>query len=136
MRNDLTLDMIDWFSLAERMDNDEAYIRETVDRWFADHAVTIEILNNAVRSKNGDDIFLYSHKLKGSSAIFGMNLLSEAAAMLEDAGRQRNFAKTDELFMCIKREFENVRAFVSHPDWIELAKQLSETKEEFVFMKE
>jgi len=136
MKNGMTPEIIDWFSLAERMDNDEAYIKETIDRWFTDHSATMETLSNAVLSKNADDIYLFAHKLKGSSAIFGMNLLSQAAGILEVAGMQSDFGKIYKVLICVKEEFEKARAYVSQPDWIELAKQQCETKEDYICVKE
>jgi HPt (histidine-containing phosphotransfer) domain-containing protein len=131
MENNMTSEVIEWFSLAERMDNDEQYIQEAVTRWFDDYSAIIKLLANSVHSQNADDIFMYAHKIRGSSAIFGMKLLSDAAGMLEDAGAERNFEKAEEHFLCVKKEFEKARAFVTKPDWVELAKQQSEANEKF-----
>jgi len=129
MKNSMTMNVIDWFSLSERMDNDEAYISETIENWFSDYSAIIEVLKAAVHTRNADDIFIFAHKIRGSSAIFGMDLLSEAAGLLEDAGHQKNFEKIDELMQTVSDEFNRARDFVSQPNWIEKAKQQSESRE-------
>ncbi|GEM_PF-3512767 len=136
MKSSVPLNVIDWFSLAARMDNDEAYISETIVRWFSDYAQTLDVLKNAVDTRRYDDIFILAHKIRGSSAIFGMDLLSDAAAKLEDAGRRCEYEQVNELMQAVRDEFEKVRAFVAGPDWIENAKRQSETAEKSLLMKE
>ena len=56
----------------------------------------------------------------------GAARLAQAAYQLEDAGHAGNEALFAELLQDIQTEFEQVRLFVSQPDWIRMAKMQSD----------
>jgi len=61
--------------------------------------------------------------LKGVSTMLGAHRLHAKTHQLECAGKQNNTAIFDSLFDEIQQGFDDVMAFLSQPDWAEIAKK-------------
>lgn len=120
--------IINWTELEERFGDDEIII-EIVDAWFVDNPARIEALPEAILTKNVEEVQGLSHTLKGSSALIGARLLFAPALELNLAAKKGCLENAEALLENIQSEFEKLKAFVSRPDWVEIAKQQSGIKE-------
>ncbi len=113
---------IDWSTIVNNLGNEEAIM--DVTEGFTEEALqTIESLNEAVKVKNSEDVQLYAHSLRGTSAMIGANRLRENARQLECAGEERNTEVFDSLFNDVKEDCDKVMAFLSEENWLETAKK-------------
>jgi signal transduction histidine kinase/CheY-like chemotaxis protein/HPt (histidine-containing phosphotransfer) domain-containing protein len=114
--------VINWPQMIERLDGDENIITKIVSSWFTDTPDLMAALADAVRAKNPQYIKSLAHSIKGSSAAISADSLTKAALQLETAGRENNMENIDAIYADMQREFKKTRAFVSQPNWIQLAK--------------
>jgi len=129
---EIGLNVINWPDLFNRMDGDEAYIKDTLREWVADYSNVMTNLNIAVKSQNIEDVFILSHKIKGSSAIFGADALSRTASKLETAGIEKKVDDFESFFYEVRVQFEILKSFVSQPDWVETAKRQCNSDESYI----
>jgi len=118
-------DLIDWQDLIHRVKN-EALIEKIVAIFLDQYPPKIERLGQAVDTGDAQEVRSQAHALKGAAASMGAARLAQAAYQLEDAGHAGNEALFAELLQDIQTEFEQVRLFVSQPDWIRMAKMQSD----------
>lgn len=113
---------IDWSTIMNNLGNEETIM--DVTEGFTEEAIeTIQNLNEAVKVKNSEDVQLYAHSLRGTSAMIGANRLRENARQLECAGEERNTEVFDSLFNDVKEDCDKVMAFLSEENWLETAKK-------------
>ena len=87
-----------------------------------DDSETVKTIAIAIENNEAENVRLYAHKLKGSAMAIGAHHLKEAAYKLEMAGKQGDTASFESLFDEVKKQFEILVSFLSHPDWIKMAK--------------
>lgn len=109
---------------------DEEMIMDTVRIFTEDAPQTIQSLNEAIKVKTSEDVELYAHSLKGISAMIGANQLHPIAYQLECAGKQNDTDVFDSLFDDIKKGFDEVMAFLSEANWMEIAKEHDRNKQQ------
>jgi PAS domain S-box-containing protein len=114
--------VIDWDAVIA-ICGDEYIVKEICAAFLEDGPNTIKSISEAIQAGSSEEIRLYAHKLKGSSANIGAKALSEKAHQLECAASEEQLAEVGPLFAEIQGEFEKVVSFLSKPDWIETAKQ-------------
>ena len=119
--------VIDWESLMN-VCGDEEMAKEVAEIYLSDAPQCMELLTDAVKAENPKDIKFYAHRLKGSSANIGAQQLREIASQLECAGDENNIEITAELFETLKGEYEKVMAFLSLPNWDQIAKEQNNIK--------
>ena len=119
--------VIDW-ELLMYVCGDEEMAKDVVEIYLGDAPECMELLDIAVKAKNLKDIKSYAHRLKGSSANVGAQQLREIALQLECAGDESNIEITAEIFEAMKGEFEKVIAFLSQPNWDQIAKEQNNRK--------
>lgn len=113
---------IDWSTIMNNLGNEETIM--DVTEGFTEEAIeTIQNLNEAVKVKNSENVQLYAHSLRGTSAMIGANRLRENARQLECAGEERNTEVFDSLFNDVKEDCDKVMAFLSEENWLETAKK-------------
>ncbi len=121
--------IINWPSIME-ICGDEDTVEEIVKIFLEDAPRSVELIANAIKTKNLKDLKLYSHRLKGSARHVAAKQLSEIAYRLECAGCENDIEAASLLFDDAKDEFEKVLSFLSRDDWIETAKQQNDNKEQ------
>lgn len=121
--------VIDWPVLLDRVgDDDEEFIAEIAEGWLEDTLPRIEALAQAVKTENAKIINLLAHTIKGSAATISADSLKEAAFLLEIAGKDGKLENAESMFAEMEKEFEKVRSFISQPNWIQKAKEQTNTR--------
>lgn len=113
--------IIDWDSLIE-LCGDEDMIEDLMDATVDDARQTLTLLRNAVEAKDIQNIELYAHRMKGVSMVMGAAAFTPLAHALEMAGSDGRLDDVPRLFAPIQETFDEVVAFLSQENWIELAK--------------
>ncbi len=116
--------VIDWAQLIGRI-VDEELIAEIMPICVEDNKKRLKMLAEAVEKSDSENVKSYAHAIKGSSANVGAKRLSELACRLEHSASQNDLSQAGELLQKITVEFQRFQAFVSKPDWIEIAKKQS-----------
>jgi HPt (histidine-containing phosphotransfer) domain-containing protein len=114
--------VIDWDAVIA-ICGDEYIVKEICAAFLEDGPNTIKSISDAIQAGSSEEIRLYAHKLKGSSANIGAKALSEKSHRLECAAGEEQLAEASPMFAEIKGEFEKVVSFLAKADWIETAKQ-------------
>jgi len=114
--------IIAWGQLISRI-GDEDLVRELMPICVADNKSRLESLSEAVAAKDVAQVKLCAHSIKGSAANLGAEPLSEAARHLERMAAADDLFQAEARLQTIRMEFDRFDAFVSDPDWIEIAKR-------------
>jgi HPt (histidine-containing phosphotransfer) domain-containing protein len=114
--------IIDWTSLID-VCGEEDMVDELVQASLEDGVESLGLLRRAVQAEDLETIELYAHRLKGVSMIMGAATLRPLAYALEQAGNEGRLEDIPGLFSRILETFDQVSAFLSQDNWIELAKQ-------------
>ena len=117
--------VIDWAQLIGRI-VDEELVAEVMPVCVEDNKKRLKMLAEAVEKADSENVKSCAHAIKGSSANLGAKRLSELACLLERRASQNDLSQAQELLQKITAEFQKLQAFVSKPDWIEIAKRQSE----------
>lgn len=120
---------VDWSTMMDNL-GDEEMIMNSVKIFTEDAPQTIQNLIEAIKAKTSEEVELYSHSLKGISAMIGANQLHPKAYQLECAGKQNNTEVFDSLFDETKKDFDEVMAFLSKANWMEMAKEHDSNKQQ------
>ncbi len=115
--------IIDWTSLID-ICGEEDMVEEIMEATVEDRVETLALLRQAVQAENLENIEFYAHRLKGVSMVMGAATLTPLAYALEQAGAEGRLVDIPDLFAPIQKTFDQVCAFLSQDNWIELAKQL------------
>jgi HPt (histidine-containing phosphotransfer) domain-containing protein len=126
--SDSAEDVIDWDQLISRV-VEEDIAREIVPLCVVDNRERLEMLDEAVRRGNAEDVKLYAHAIKGSAGNIGAGQLSDVAAQLEHKAYHGDLSQAEQLLQGIRTEFARLDAFVSNPEWVEMAKRQSSCKQ-------
>jgi len=121
-------EVIEWAQLIGRI-VEEDIAREVVPLCVVDNQERVELLDKAIQAGNTEDVKLYAHAIKGSTANIGAVKLSDPAASLEQMAYRGDLSQADQLLDRIKTEFARLESFVANPDWIEMAKRQSTGKQ-------
>ena len=100
--------VIDWQELENRV-GDKKLIEEMIPVFLNSNIERIELLAEAVKTANAEDIHFLSHAVKGAAASMGAKPLSEAAYKLELAGKESKVEKFESLFENLQTEFGKVK---------------------------
>jgi len=114
--------IISWSSIME-ICSDEDMVKEIVKIFLKNAPQCVELIADAIKSKNLKDLKLYAHRLRGSARHVAAKQLSEMAYRLECAAYEKDIETAASLLGDIKNEFEKVHSFLSEDGWIEIAKQ-------------
>ena len=120
--------IIAWHQLIMRI-GDEELVRELMPVCVQDNRSRLESLREVVEAKDAANIKLYAHAIKGSTANLGAEPLSDAARRLERMAAADDLSQAEALLEAIRTQFERFEAFVSRPDWVEIAKQQQDVAE-------
>lgn len=124
MKETIDEEVIDWPQLIDRI-VDEDIARQVVPLCVVDNRERLEMLAGAVRTGNAEDVKLYAHAIKGSAGNIGAEQLSDVAAQLEHKAFRGDLSQAEQLLQGIRTEFARLEAFISNPDWMEMAKRQS-----------
>jgi CheY-like chemotaxis protein/HPt (histidine-containing phosphotransfer) domain-containing protein/anti-sigma regulatory factor (Ser/Thr protein kinase) len=113
--------VINWDTVID-ICGDEDVAKEICAIFLKDGPDTFKSISAAIQANDPEDIRLYAHRLKGSSASIGAKTLSERAYRLECAARDESLADADAMLADIQSELEKVMSFFSEADWVETAK--------------
>ena len=119
--------IISWSSIMETC-GDEDMVEEIVKIFLKDTPRCVELIADAIKTKNSKDLKLYAHKLKSSARHVAAKQLSEISYRIECAVDEKDIEAAAWLFADAKDEFEKVMAFLSRADWVEVAKQIEKDK--------
>jgi len=114
---------VDWAHILSSW-GDEEVIREVVRVFLEDGRRSVELIADAMKAENAQDVQLYAHRLKGSARHVAAGQLSEKAHRLELAGRKKDMAAAVPLLVQVQAEFEKVTSLLAQ--WVEL-KQPNQT---------
>ncbi len=115
--------IIDWASLLD-ICGEEDMVEELVKASVDDATQCIALLNQAVTARDIKTIELYAQRLKGVSMVMGAATLTPLAYALEQAGTQGCLEDIPRLFALTQKTFDQVSTFLSHNNWIQMARQL------------
>lgn len=82
--------VLDYPELVDRIGGDEEFARELLSEFVSSLPNEIEELGAILQSGDFEGIVLKAHTLKGSAANLSAKGLSEAAKVIEQAGRERD----------------------------------------------
>ena len=114
-------EIINWPELVSR-GMEEDILEEVVPVFLADRKERINKLTEAVEAGDAKEVKLCAHTIKGGAGNVGAKKLSEAASKLEQLASQGDLSNAVELLEQIKTEFQRFETFVSHPNWIQMAR--------------
>jgi len=120
--------VIDWPELEDRI-GDEQLIKEIISGFLADNTKRVELLTEAVKAANLEDIKMLSHALKGSAATVAAKPLSQAACQLNLAAKANNLETPESLLADIQAEFDKLKTLLAQPDWIQIVKEKTKSAE-------
>jgi HPt (histidine-containing phosphotransfer) domain-containing protein len=123
--------IIDWASLLD-ICGEEDMVEELVEASVEDAMECMALLNQAVLTKDLETIELYAHRLKGVSMVMGAATLTPLAYALEQAGNEDRLEDVSGLLAPIQETFDQVSAFLSQDNWIEMAKQLDSSPQDAI----
>jgi PAS domain S-box-containing protein len=86
-------------------EGDLKFFVEILDIYLAETPKLIELVIEAARNKNAQDLMFCSHKLKGGSVTLGLEEISKIASDLEQLGRQNSFEGADEMAVHLEEIF-------------------------------
>ena len=115
--------IIDWTSLID-ICGEEDMVEELVAASVEDGVECVVLLRQAMQAKDLHNIELYAHRLKSVSMIIGATTLTPLAYALEQAGNEGRLDDVPGLFAPIQETFDQVSAFLSQDNWVDMAKQL------------
>ena len=121
-------DVIDWPELEDRI-GDEPLIKEIVSSFLADNTKRLELLTEAVKAANLEDIKTLSHALKGSAATIAAKPLSQAASQLNLAAKANNLETSESLLADVQAEFDKLKTLLAEADWIQIVKEKTKSAE-------
>jgi CheY-like chemotaxis protein/HPt (histidine-containing phosphotransfer) domain-containing protein len=109
------LSSLNKIALTHRLMEDEDLVKMVLTEFLKDLPCQIRQLNDEVSAKNLSGLARQAHKMKGAAGNVGAEVLQRLMEELEEAGRQSNFEKIDELliqvdiqFTAIKHQVENI----------------------------
>ena len=114
-------EIIDWESLID-ICGDEDMIADVMGATVDDAKQTLTLLRDAVEAEDIQNTELYAHRLKGVSMVMGAATLTPLAHALEQATSAGRMHEVPSLFASIQETFDQVIAFLSQDNWMELAK--------------
>ena len=86
-------------------EGDLKFFVEILDIYLAETPKLIELVIEAARNKNAQDLMFCSHKLKGGSVTLGLEEISKIASDLEQLGRQNSFEGADAMAVHLEEIF-------------------------------
>ena len=108
---------------------DEETIKEIIPTYIKDNEKHFEELTEAIQNNDSESIRRHAHAIKGAGRNFGAVCLAEIADKLELAGLANDMYSAQSSYEELKVEFTKLMTFISKPDWIEIAKQQSNTSQ-------
>ena len=114
--------VINWQSLIDRL-RDEELIKDVLPVYLKDNEEHFRDLTEALQSQDLAAVASRAHAICGAGRNLGALALTDIAHQMEIAGRKNDLEETKRLFPSFKREIEKVLAFMSQPDWMDIAKQ-------------
>lgn len=99
--------------MLERFGGDEDSVRSVLESFLMEVPDLIEKIRHSASEKNGGDLRLYSHALKGASANVNASLLSEAAVRLEKSACDNNLQYAFSLLQLAEKEFSRFKLEIS-----------------------
>jgi HPt (histidine-containing phosphotransfer) domain-containing protein len=124
IRNTHCEDVVDWKQLIGRI-VDEELVAEIMPVCVEDNRERLKMLAVAVWEAESENVKGYAHAIKGSAANLGAKRLSELALRLEHMASLGDLSEARQLLEAMETEFQRFAAFVSQPDWMEIAKRNS-----------
>ena len=121
--------VIHWKSLIDRL-RDEELIRDLLPTYLKDNEEHFSQLTESIQSEDLASVATHAHAICGAGRNLGASPLSDVARQMEAAGRKNDIEKVRLLFPSFKTEIEKVLAFMSQPDWMDIAKQQMITSNE------
>ena len=103
-------------------------IKEIISSFFVDNITRLELLIEAVKTENLEEIKMLSHALKGSAGTIAAKPLSQAAGQLNLAAKANNINHFESLLAEVQVEFDRLKTFLDRPDWIQIVKAETESK--------
>jgi len=126
-RDQTDKDIIDWPELEIRIES-ESLIKEIISSFFIDNTTRLELLIEAVKAENLEEIKMLSHALKGSAGTIAAKPLSQAACQLNLAVKANNINNFESLLAEVQVEFDRLKTLLDRPDWIQIIKAETESK--------
>jgi PAS domain S-box-containing protein len=90
----------------KRVDGDRELLREVAGLFFEDTPRLLTEVRNAVQRGDANALARSAHTLKGSVSNFGARTASEAAASLEQMGRNGDFATASDVFARLEQQIQ------------------------------
>lgn len=96
-------------TLLERVQGDEALVKELLEMFLEDVSARLITLKQAQESGDMKTITLEAHTIKGSSGNISANDMSAAALQIEMAGKEENRQVIPSLIQKLEADFEAFR---------------------------
>jgi|GEM_PF-1139476 len=107
--NQPSLQALDWGSLLERVNGDEAFVHETMGIFLSDSAQKLENIRNCI--KIGDKVGLekLAHTVKGAASYLSAEQIKSLAFKLELAARKGDFSRASPIFAELVNAFDTLQ---------------------------
>ncbi len=115
-------EIMNWERLIGRL-GDEELILQVVPIFLKDNKERIGKLVEAVNAGDVETVKLYAHAIRGAGRNVGARSLADVAYDLERLSTGSDIETTTALLGTVRIELEKITAFLSRPDWIEIAKR-------------
>jgi len=109
------------FELIKKIYDDEEILKVTVEIFLEDASGTIELLADAIKARDADNVKMYAHKLKGLARHVAARKLVDMSFELETMGREEKLDGSEALFAEVRTEYDKLISVISQPNWIKKA---------------
>lgn len=94
-------------SLLEMFNNDMDFLKQMAEIFLSDAPPLLNRVQNAIESKDADNLRRNAHSLKGMLKNFNFEKASQTASELEDIGRQKVFDDSRPAFENLARQLDS-----------------------------
>ncbi len=101
--------VFDMQEVLERVDGDRGFLHELIDIFLGQTPRMLANMREALATRDGEDLELAAHSLKGSAGNFAAPVLYELSRRLERMGHDGDFTEAAETFAALETELEKLR---------------------------
>ncbi|MEN8136363.1 MAG: Hpt domain-containing protein [Thermodesulfobacteriota bacterium] len=101
-------------ALMARIDNDRQLYQVVLEMFLEKTPQTLVELELAIEQKDGENIHFLAHKLKGTTANLGAEILKDSMLTLEQFGKNNNHSKTGAVLKDIKTGYADLEKEINN----------------------
>lgn len=105
----MSIELINETELLNKLEGDEALLRELIDIFREQSGPDLQEVLNAVSRQDAEALYRAAHKLKGTVSLFGSEETTEAALALEVMGRDGDLSQAQTALACLQQRLERLQ---------------------------